>query len=227
MGKFPIIMLPTTRKPKLPIHNDYCEDDELQELLAIASSVQARTVLKRASSSTLVNIVDPETGDSAFHRAASPGILTCHGCHDGLLRAQHIPAPQCRETFLDIHDASEQSRRTRLSTALLAPAERFPSWRFIGCSTWMPFPMRTTMLSTYVIVPVTNNKAGWDATAEAHRTGHVDIAEWLEALTEDLDVNRQRTDEVAMRALEKSLLERYRYLDDSGGEDDGFHISDI
>ncbi|KAI0521872.1 hypothetical protein F5B22DRAFT_594419 [Xylaria bambusicola] len=246
MGKFPIVIPPTIRKPKLPIHDDCYEDDKLQELLAIASGAQASTVLGRASSSTLVDIIDPETGDSPLHRAASAGVLEAMDVMMDCFGPNTSQRPSEERLFWTFMTHQNKAGDTALHSAARSgqqivvvaiyrmfhmdalpsendDAERGPDSKYPAVEHVLDWDEPEAAL----LFLTTKNSAGRDAAAEARHAGHIGIAEWLEALAENLDVNRQRTDKIAMRLLEKSVLDRYWYLDDTEAEEDGFHGSDI
>ncbi|KAI1371360.1 hypothetical protein F4677DRAFT_313589 [Hypoxylon crocopeplum] len=237
---------PIVPKPQLPLRLENWKweltEDQIQWLLDQAQKGDKAAMKAYSGVTWPLTAIDPTTGDSVLHRAAPAGaveaveaICDAFGPHLGRRPDQErllwvFTTYQNKAGDTALHSAA-RAGSLRGATAVyrlfhldsfddMENIERGPESEWPSAENW---DWDDGDNEPALLFLCTKNLEGRDVAAEARAAGHEDLAKWFEKLVEQLDVEHNRTDEAAMREMEKETLRMQRYLvdDDNMEEGDG------
>ncbi|KAI1076804.1 hypothetical protein F5B20DRAFT_554658 [Whalleya microplaca] len=235
------------RKPRLPLLDGQQPSKEVVRCLLNMAAYSDKAAIEAyvgpiaynelggGSLNLLLKAIDPETGDSALHRAAAAdniGAVSAMAAAFGPQLDQR-PADERLKWVLITHQnhagdtalhVAARAGSRRSATMIyrwfhgdgfedLENASRGPDSDWPSAENWDWHGLNGENKPALVFICM-KNKAGRDAVAEAHQNGHADLAQWLEELAAQLDVDHERTDAAAMRQNEILDLQMHWCLDD-------------
>jgi hypothetical protein len=227
---------PLEPKPTLPLpytwHDDAPGEDTTQVLLALAPTHDGSRLKSYADrSSRLLAAIDPATGDSPLHRAATAGNYAFMDAMVSCFGPQIDKVPRKKRLLWVMWTHQNLAGDTALHAAARAGNLKGVKsvYRLFWCDSHDPDDDETcdpespaeswewegnegAGLPALAFV-CTKNRAGRDAAAEARAAGHDDIAAWLERVAEKLDPLGQRADEDYLREARQEALDLHRYYD--------------
>jgi hypothetical protein len=225
---------PLEPKPTLPIPPDDPEDTKL--LLALAPTHDGSSLRPRVGTDArLLAAIDPDTGDSALHRAAAAGnypfmeaVADCFGPNiDKVPRQKRLRwvlwthRNQAGDTALHAAARAGSVRGVKGVYRLFWGVESHDPDEDGDRENWPPESAAENWEwegNEGAAMPgldfvCAKNEAGRDAAAEAREAGHEDVAVLLEGMAERLDPVGKRADEGYLREARRAALDTYWYYE--------------